>query len=180
MLSVNVSPRQFLEGDLVAQVALALDESGFDPSLLELEITESLAMQRAEATSGTLGRLKGLLGVRIAIDDFGTGYSSLAYLKRFPLDTLKIDRSFVHDIHNDPVAAAISRAVIVMAHTLKLRVVGEGVESEEQRDFLAANGCDYMQGYLFGRPVPATECESLLRSLRDPGSPRSPGGTPAG
>jgi diguanylate cyclase (GGDEF)-like protein/PAS domain S-box-containing protein len=166
MLSVNVSARQFLEGDLVSQVASALDETGLDPALLELEITESLAMHRAEATSGTLGRLKGL-GVRVAIDDFGTGYSSLAYLKRFPIDTLKIDRSFVQDIHTDPVAAAISRAVIVMAHTLKLRVVAEGVESEEQRDFLAANGCDYMQGYLFGRPVPATTCESLLRT---PGS----------
>ncbi len=163
LLSVNVSPRQFLEGDLVAQVASALEETGLDPSLLELEITESLAMQRAEATAATLGRLKSL-GVRVAIDDFGTGYSSLAYLKRFPLDTLKIDRSFVQDIHDDPVAAAISRAVIVMAHTLKLRVVAEGVESEEQRDFLAASGCDYMQGYLFGRPVPATTCESLLRT----------------
>jgi diguanylate cyclase (GGDEF)-like protein/PAS domain S-box-containing protein len=161
MLSVNVSARQFLEGDLVAQVAAALDETGLDPRLLELEITESVAMQRAEATSSMLVRLKAL-GVRVAIDDFGTGYSSLAYLKRFPLDTLKIDRSFVQDIHDDPVAAAISRAVIVMAHTLKLRVVAEGVESEEQRDFLAANGCDYMQGYLFGRPVPATTCESLL------------------
>jgi diguanylate cyclase (GGDEF)-like protein len=166
LLSVNVSPRQFLEGDLVSQVASALDETGLDPSLLELEITESVAMQHAEATIGMLGRLKGL-GVRVAIDDFGTGYSSLAYLKRFPLDTLKIDRSFVHDIHNDPVAAAISTAVIVMAHTLKLRVVAEGVESEEQHEFLAANGCDGMQGYLFGRPVPATTCESLLRT---PGS----------
>jgi diguanylate cyclase (GGDEF)-like protein/PAS domain S-box-containing protein len=166
MLSVNVSPRQFLEGDLAAQVASTLDETGLDPTLLELEITESLAMQRAETTSGTLARLKAL-GVRVAIDDFGTGYSSLAYLKRFPLDTLKIDRTFVQDIHDDPVAAAISRAVIVMAHTLKLRVVAEGVESEEQRDFLAANGCDFMQGYLFGRPVPATTCESLLQT---PGS----------
>jgi diguanylate cyclase (GGDEF)-like protein len=165
LLSVNVSPRQFLEGDLVSQVASALDESGLDPSLLELEITESVAMQHAEATRGMLGRLKAL-GVRVAIDDFGTGYSSLAYLKRFPLDTLKIDRSFVQDIHDDPVAAAISTAVIVMAHTLKLRVVAEGVEREQQRDFLAANGCDCMQGYLFGRPVPATTCESVLRTTR--------------
>jgi EAL domain-containing protein (putative c-di-GMP-specific phosphodiesterase class I) len=144
-------------------VASALAETGFDPSLLELEITESAAMQHAETTVGTLGRLKAL-GVRVAIDDFGTGYSSLAYLKRFPLDTLKIDRSFVHEIHTDPVAAAISTAVIVMAHTLKLRVVAEGVESEEQREFLAAHGCDGMQGYLFGRPVSATTCDSLLRT----------------
>ncbi len=168
MLSVNVSARQFLEGDLVNQVASALDETGLDPSLLELEITESLAMQHAEATIATLRRLKGL-GVRVAIDDFGTGYSSLAYLKRFPLDTLKIDRSFVHDIHTDPVAAAISTAVIAMAQTMKLRVVAEGVESEAQREFLAAHGCDTMQGYLFGRPVPATTCESLLRARTLPG-----------
>jgi diguanylate cyclase (GGDEF)-like protein/PAS domain S-box-containing protein len=166
-LSVNVSPRQFLDGDLVAQVAAALHETNLEPSRLELEITETVAMQHAEATVNTLRRLREL-GVRVAIDDFGTGYSSLAYLRRFPLDTVKIDRSFVHEIHHDPVAAAISRAVIVMAHTLRLRVVAEGVESEAQRDFLLANGCESMQGFLFGKPVPPSECASWLPHVGAP------------
>jgi EAL domain-containing protein (putative c-di-GMP-specific phosphodiesterase class I) len=106
--------------------------------------------------------------VRVAIDDFGTGYSSLAYLRRFPLDTVKIDRTFVHEIHHDPVAAAISRAVIVMAHTLHLRVVAEGVESEAQRDFLLASGCESMQGFLFGAAVPPAECVLWLPRAEPP------------
>jgi diguanylate cyclase (GGDEF)-like protein/PAS domain S-box-containing protein len=174
-LSVNVSSRQFLDGDLVAQVAAALHETNLEPSLLELEITETVAMQHAEATVNTLRRLREL-GVRVAIDDFGTGYSSLAYLRRFPLDTVKIDRSFVHEIHHDPVAAAISRAVIVMAHTLHLRVVAEGVESEAQRDFLLANGCESMQGFLFGRPAPPAECAAWLPPKQ--GSAHPPPGVP--
>jgi diguanylate cyclase (GGDEF)-like protein/PAS domain S-box-containing protein len=169
-LSVNVSSRQFLDGDLVAQVAAALHETNLEPSLLELEITETVAMQHAEATVNTLRRLREL-GVRVAIDDFGTGYSSLAYLRRFPLDTVKIDRSFVHEIHHDPVAAAISRAVIVMAHTLRLRVVAEGVESEAQRDFLLANGCESMQGFLFGAPVPPAECAAWLPPRQEESHP---------
>jgi diguanylate cyclase (GGDEF)-like protein/PAS domain S-box-containing protein len=166
-LSVNVSPRQFLDGDLVAQVAAVLHETGLEPALLELEITETVAMQHAEATVNTLRRLREL-GVRVAIDDFGTGYSSLAYLRRFPLDTVKIDRTFVHEIHRDPVAAAISRAVIVMAHTLHLRVVAEGVESEAQRDFLLASGCESMQGFLFGAAVPPAECVLWLPRAEPP------------
>ncbi|MET0553086.1 MAG: PAS domain S-box protein [Vicinamibacteria bacterium] len=172
-LSVNVSPRQFLDGDLVAQVAAALHETNLEPSRLELEITETVAMQHAEATVNTLRRLREL-GVRVAIDDFGTGYSSLSYLRRFPLDTVKIDRSFVHEIHHDPVAAAISRAVIVMAHTLQLRVVAEGVESEAQRDFLLSSGCESMQGFLFGAPVPPAECAAWLPGLDIPPPLASP------
>jgi len=162
-LAVNASPRQFLEGDLSTQVGQALEETGFAPNQLELEITESVAMAKAEVTIVNLRALKDL-GVRISIDDFGTGYSSLGYLKRFPLDTLKIDQSFVHDIHTDPGDAAIASTVIAMARTLGLKVVAEGVERVEQLAFLAQHRCDQVQGYLFGRPVEAGVFESLLRS----------------
>jgi EAL domain-containing protein (putative c-di-GMP-specific phosphodiesterase class I) len=118
-------------------------------------------MSNAEATIHTLRELKAL-GVRISIDDFGIGYSSLSYLKRLPIDTLKIDQSFVRDITSDPDDAAIATAVIALAHTLKLRVVAEGVETQEQLAFLAARHCDRMQGYLFSRPLQAQECEEFL------------------
>src|SRR5205823_5879786 len=118
---------------------------------LELEITESNAMQNAENTIYTLRELKAL-GVRISMDDFGTGYSSLNYLKRFPIDTLKLDQSFVREITSSPTDAAIATAVIAMAHTLNLKVIGEGVEKEDQFEFLQKRGCDYIQGYLFSPP----------------------------
>jgi len=126
-----------------------------------MEITESLAMNKAEATIDTLRELKEL-GVRISIDDFGTGYSSLSYLKQFPIDTLKIDQSFVRDIHTDPGDAAIATTVIAMARSLGLRVVAEGVEREEQFTFLQAQRCDQVQGFLFSRPVSAEDFEGLL------------------
>jgi EAL domain-containing protein (putative c-di-GMP-specific phosphodiesterase class I) len=161
-LSVNLSARQFHQPDVAAQVTRALDETGFPPERLDLEITESYAMQNAEAAIQTLRELK-QVGVGLSIDDFGVGHSSLSYLKRLPIDTLKIDRSFIRDITTDPDDAAIVTAVLAMARTLKLRVVAEGVETEEQRAFLVAHGCDSAQGWLFSRAVPPEECARLLR-----------------
>jgi EAL domain-containing protein (putative c-di-GMP-specific phosphodiesterase class I) len=131
-----------------------LDEEAIDPRMIELEITESVLMAGAEEAISTLQVLK-LLGISIAVDDFGTGYSSLSYLKRFPLDALKIDRSFVHDIPSNLDDAAITRTIISMAHGLRLKVVAEGVERAEQMRFLAEHGCDFIQGYLLSRPEPA-------------------------
>ncbi|OWW19308.1 putative bifunctional diguanylate cyclase/phosphodiesterase [Noviherbaspirillum denitrificans] len=153
-ISVNLSPRQLVRGDIVALVAEVLHESGLAPHCLELEITETVVMRDVDKSLVILKKLKEL-GVKISIDDFGTGYSSLNYLKRFPVDTLKIDRSFVSDIADDQDDAAIVKAVISLAHILNLRVVAEGVEAEEQRRFLLENGCDEVQGYYFGRPVPS-------------------------
>ncbi|HYD97004.1 MAG TPA: EAL domain-containing protein [Noviherbaspirillum sp.] len=152
-VSVNLSPRQLARADVVELVAAALRESGLAPHCLELEITESVVMRDVDQSLATLRKLKEL-GVKASIDDFGTGYSSLNYLKRFPVDTLKIDRSFVSDVATDQDDAAIVKAVISLAHILNLRVVAEGVEAEEQRLFLLENGCDEVQGYLFGKPVP--------------------------
>ena len=150
-IAVNLSPRQFNDPKLAQVVARALKESGLPPSLLELEITETLAMQQTDVTLTTLNRLK-KLGVSIAIDDFGTGYSSLAYLKRFPVDKLKIDRTFVDDVPQDHEQAAIVSAIVALAHALEIEVIGEGVETDAQRDFLNRCGCDFIQGFLIGRP----------------------------
>ena len=164
---VNLSARQFLEDDLVEQVRAVLVSEGVRPELLELEVTESLAMRDADATEASLHALKAL-GVRISIDDFGTGYSSFGYLRRFPLDTLKIDRAFVRDADTDDGAAAIAAAIIAMGHRLGLSVVGEGVERPAQLEFLRANRCDAAQGFLLGRPVPASELPAALRTVRIP------------
>jgi diguanylate cyclase (GGDEF)-like protein/PAS domain S-box-containing protein len=153
-VAVNLSPRQFTDPNLPAVVARALKDTGLPPKLLELEITESLAMQQTDATLATLQKLK-RLGVSIAIDDFGTGYSSLAYLKRFPVDKVKIDRSFVAEVPADRDEVAIVSAIVALAHALQIRVIAEGVETEAQREFLASCGCDFIQGYLVGRPVDA-------------------------
>ncbi len=160
-LSVNLSARQFLSPDLVDTVKDALLESGLPPRLLELEITETSAMQNAESTVETLRELKAL-GVRVAIDDFGIGHSSLGYLKRLPIDSLKIDQSFVRDITSDPDDAAIATAVIALAHTLKLTVVAEGVETTEQLAFLRDRRCDRMQGHLLSPPLPVESCLRFL------------------
>ena len=165
-IAVNLSAKQFHQQDIAAMVMRALLEYGVDPHLLELEITESAAMHDAKATTATLHKLKGL-GVRIAIDDFGTGYSSLSYLKRFPIDSLKIDRSFVTDLPGNQDDASIAQAVITMAHALRLKVIAEGVENEAQLEFLAAHGCDEMQGYYFSRPLPAEPCTQFLREQRN-------------
>jgi EAL domain-containing protein (putative c-di-GMP-specific phosphodiesterase class I) len=162
-MAVNVSARQFANEDLVIQIAAALDSSGFNPKLLELELTESVVAQNVERATMVLGRIKNL-GVRLALDDFGTGYSSLAQLKRFPIDTLKIDRSFVTALPHDEEDAAITKAIIAMGRSLEVLVIAEGVETPGQRAFLAAHGCHEMQGYLFQRPLAARECTDLLRA----------------
>jgi EAL domain-containing protein (putative c-di-GMP-specific phosphodiesterase class I) len=153
-IAVNLSPRQFNDPKLAQMVADALRESSLPPQLLELEITETLAMQHTDVTLTTLNRLKAL-GVSLAIDDFGTGYSSLAYLKRFPVDKVKIDRTFVADIPDDQEQAAIISAIVALAHALDIEVIAEGVENEPQSEFLRRCGCDYIQGYLIGRPLDA-------------------------
>jgi len=154
-VAINVSARQFSEGAFAARVKRILDEEMIDPRMIELEITESVLMAGAEDAIGTLQTLK-LLGMAISVDDFGTGYSSLSYLKRFPLDALKIDRSFVRDIPDDLDDAAITRTIISMAHGLRLKVIAEGVERPEQMRFLADHGCDFIQGYLLSKPMPAS------------------------
>jgi EAL domain-containing protein (putative c-di-GMP-specific phosphodiesterase class I) len=161
---VNLTARQFQQSDLPRKVAQALDEASLAPERLELEVTESSAMENPEAAVAIMRELKGL-GVRISIDDFGTGYSSLSHLKRLPFDMLKIDKSFIRDITSDPDDAAIVSAVIAMAHTLKLRVVAEGVETEEQMRFLTDEGCDRVQGWLFSRPMPAEQLPETLSAL---------------
>lgn len=155
-ISVNLSTVQIQQEDFVSIIACILQDNGLAPELLELEITETTVMADPDETSRALSALQAL-GVRLAIDDFGTGYSSLAYLKRFPLDRLKIDRSFIRDIANDVDDEAIVSAIIAMAHSLNLEVVAEGVETEEQLDFLRAHRCDLGQGFLFSRPVPAED-----------------------
>ena len=160
-VSVNLSARQFSQPDLVAQVRSALQETGLAPGLLELEITESNAMQNAENTIHTLRELK-IAGVSISMDDFGTGYSSLNYLKRFPIDILKLDQSFVRDVATDLTDAAIVSAVIAMAHSLDLKVVAEGVETAEQLAFLSQRRCDRIQGFYFSAPLAAEELEPYL------------------
>jgi diguanylate cyclase (GGDEF)-like protein/PAS domain S-box-containing protein len=153
-VAVNLSGMQILHGGIVTTVWQVLQETGLKPQYLELEITESVIMGHAEETIRVLDELRDL-GVSLAIDDFGTGYSSLSYLKRFPIDTLKIDRSFVRDTPDDANDAAIIRAVIALGRSLQLEIVAEGVETAEQQEFLLKEGCDTAQGYLFSRPVPA-------------------------
>ncbi len=161
-VSVNLSPIQFRHTGLVQSVADALAEAALDPACLELEVTESFVMHDAERINVAMQSLKAL-GVDISVDDFGTGYSSLSYLKRFPVDRLKVDKSFVRDIDSDPDDAAIVRAIITLGHALGLRVVAEGVETRAHLDYLRQHGCDEVQGYYFSRPVPAANMETLLR-----------------
>jgi len=161
-MAINISARQLYSDDLVDQVRNVLEETGIDPGTLELEITESVMMQNVPQMSERLGQLKAL-GLHIAIDDFGTGYSSLSYLKRLPIDSLKVDRSFVMDVPGDADDATITRAIIALAHSLRLEVVAEGVETEAQLSFLRDLHCDQIQGYIFSKPVPAAELEELLR-----------------
>lgn len=160
-VSVNVSGQQFRQTDMVRLVCQVLDETGLAPSLLQLELTESVLMKNVSNTVVKLSELK-KRGVSIAVDDFGTGYSSLAYLKRFQLDTLKIDQSFVRDIDRDLDDATIVSAIINMAHNLGMEVVAEGVETYEQLDFLRQHACDHIQGYYFSKPLPPEQFEALL------------------
>jgi diguanylate cyclase (GGDEF)-like protein len=160
-LAVNLSARQFQQQNLAEVVVRILQETGLNPHNLELELTESSIMKNAESAVRTLGELKAM-GVKIAIDDFGTGYSSLGYLKRLPIDILKIDRSFVSDVTTDPDDAALVMTIITLAHNLRLKVVAEGVDTEEQLSFLHLLRCDEWQGYLFSRPLPVEAFEELL------------------
>jgi diguanylate cyclase (GGDEF)-like protein/PAS domain S-box-containing protein len=161
-VAVNLSARQFADDDLLHDIAAALEQSGMKPELLELELTESMVMQRPERTIKLLLALK-QIGVRIAIDDFGVGYASLAQIKRFPIDTLKVDRSFIRDIAENSEDRAVTEAVIAMGKTLSLTVVAEGVETLQQQTFLRNHACDAMQGYYFSKPVPHEEFASFLR-----------------
>ncbi|VAX35463.1 diguanylate cyclase/phosphodiesterase (GGDEF & EAL domains) with PAS/PAC sensor(s) [hydrothermal vent metagenome] len=161
-ISVNISSRQVKSGNLIETVVKALKKSGLSPENLELEITERLLMDNAERTKMTLKKIQEL-GVRLSIDDFGTGYSSLSYLKQFSFDTLKVDRSFVRDVTIDPEDAALTKAIIGMAHSLGLMVVGEGVETEEQLKFLRTNGCDWVQGFHFSKALPEDEFYKFSR-----------------
>lgn len=162
-VSVNLSARQFKQANLLGMVTQVLEETQLDPTLLVIELTETSVMEDVDTTISILQELK-QMGIQISIDDFGTGYSSLNYLKRFPIDVLKIDQSFVQDIITDTNDAAIAKAIIAMAQSLQLKVIAEGVETQEQYEFLRQNGCNAMQGYLFSRPVNALEFEALLTS----------------
>lgn len=181
ILAVNVSVLQFASGEWDACVAKALADTGLDPKCLELELTESLVMRQGHEDLAPLHRLREI-GARIAIDDFGTGYSSLSYLQRLPITTLKLDQSFTATLQADELnlsSESIVRAVIQLAHSLNLTVVAEGVETEGQRDMLELLGCDCLQGYLLGRPVPADAFEAMLEFisakafLKEMGSSRS-------
>jgi EAL domain-containing protein (putative c-di-GMP-specific phosphodiesterase class I) len=160
-VAVNVSARQFRDSSLLQTIERALSESELSPEHLEIEITESVAMGSGEVVVADLEALRAR-GVRIAIDDFGTGYSSLNYLKRFPIHSLKIDRSFVTGVVTNPADAGIVRAIVEMAHGLNLNVVAEGVETKEQFQHLQRYGCDEMQGYWMSQPLPAEGINALL------------------
>jgi diguanylate cyclase (GGDEF)-like protein/PAS domain S-box-containing protein len=164
-VAVNVSSRQFVEGDLEGAIRRAIEAHGIEPGLLELELTESALMSNAEHTIDVLARLK-QLGIKISIDDFGTGYSSLAYLKRFPIDKLKIDIAFVRDIVTNPDDAAIALAIISMAHSLHMLVIAEGVESRAQMAYLRRHRCDEIQGFHFSRALAAGDLARLVRENR--------------
>ena len=161
-MAVNLSPRQFADPGLIADIRTTFRDTGMAPELLELEITEGMVMHNPERAIEVLSQIKAM-GVRLAIDDFGTGYSSLAQLKRFPIDTLKVDRSFIRDIPKDEEDKAITEAIIAMGKSLSLTVVAEGVETEAQRAFLQEHACDQMQGYYFSKPLPAEGFAELLR-----------------
>ena len=160
-ISVNVSPRQFEEQGLVDRVARALADSGMDARWLELEVTEGVIMRDLAQAVAKMGQLRAM-GVFLSIDDFGTGYSSLSALKSFPISTLKIDKSFVRDLGRSDGDEAIATSIIGLAHRLKLRVIAEGVETEQQRSFLSDNGCDELQGYLISRPLPPDRLALML------------------
>ncbi len=166
-MSVNLSAVQFRQPNLVDIVVGALRESGMSPQYLELELTERVVVQDTEIAIATLRRLKDT-GLQVAIDDFGTGYSSLSYLHRLPIDTIKIDRAFVKGLASQSGEGAITKAIIAMAQALKLRVLAEGVETEEQLSFLRTNGCDEMQGFLFSRPRPIDSFVEFLWTHQNP------------
>jgi diguanylate cyclase (GGDEF)-like protein len=160
-LAVNLSPRQFMNRGLIESIRRILGETGIDPALIECEITETALMQHGEQTLEILGQINSM-GIRLSIDDFGTGYSSLAYLKRFPVKKIKIDRAFIKDLENSTEDRAIVAAIIALSNSLQLSVVAEGVETEGQFDLLAGSGCQFAQGYLFSQPADADGARALL------------------
>jgi EAL domain-containing protein (putative c-di-GMP-specific phosphodiesterase class I) len=160
-ISVNLSPKQFTQADLTEGVTRILTETGLPSSCLALEITEGTIMESTDCASAVLAELK-QLGVQLAIDDFGTGYSSLSYVHRFPIDSLKIDRSFVREMSSQDEPSEIVRAIVNLAHNLGLDVIAEGVETQSQLDHLTRLGCDYGQGYLFSPPVAAEAATALV------------------
>jgi EAL domain-containing protein (putative c-di-GMP-specific phosphodiesterase class I) len=160
-MAVNLSVRQFSDPCLLDDIASILQETGMAPGLLELEITESMVIDDPEHARQLLGALK-RMGVRLAIDDFGTGYSSLGQIKRFPIDILKVDRSFIRELETNSEDRAITEAIIAMGKTLRLTVVAEGVETAAQESFLREHGCDEMQGYFFSKPLAPADAELLL------------------
>lgn len=162
--AINISAQQLLGSDIVEAIDKAIIQSGCDPKYLEIEITESVIMSDVNTALDKLIKLEAL-GVQIAIDDFGTGYSSLAYLSRFPIHILKIDREFIKDLPWNKDNIAITRSIVELAHNLKMRVVAEGVENQSQRDFLASIGVEEFQGFFFGRPEPVSDFE--LHFLQD-------------
>jgi diguanylate cyclase (GGDEF)-like protein len=161
-VAVNLSARQFHRTDIVGTVDAVVRDAGLAPGELELELTESMSVQYPERSAELMARLRGL-GCTLSIDDFGTGYSSLSYLKRLPVDKLKIDRSFVQDMHQSVESLAMVKAIIAMAHSLRLEVIAEGVELEEQLDALRAAGCDQIQGFYYSKPLSADDCAAYLR-----------------
>ena len=176
-MAVNLSPRQFLDGALIKDIDDVLKESGMPARLLQLEVTESMVMQNVDRAIGVLDAIQSR-GVRLAIDDFGTGYSSMSLMKQFPIDTIKIDRSFVRELESNGEDRAIANAIISMGKALGLTVVAEGVETEGQDEFLSASLCDELQGYLFSKPVPAEAIHRIfLDRLAAP--PLQPDLTPA-
>lgn len=177
-IAVNISARHFQQAGFVERIMEILLETRLDPGCLDLELTETSIMDNAQKAAAVLSDIRGL-GVRVSIDDFGTGYSSLSYLKTLPIDNLKLDQSFVKGATTDPDDAALVMAIVTLAHNLRLNVIAEGVETEDQLAFLRLLRCDEGQGYLFGRPVPATTFRSLLaadprRKLRVVASSRRP------
>ncbi|MGF1621419.1 MAG: putative bifunctional diguanylate cyclase/phosphodiesterase [Rhodomicrobiaceae bacterium] len=169
-VAVNLSPTLFLENNLCTMVKNILKETGLPAAQLELEITEEILMTETDRILTILGELKEI-GVSIATDDFGTGYSSLSYLRKFPFDKIKIDRSFVHEVDNNPASKEIVRAMINMGHALKMRVNAEGVETIEQANMLRDEGCEELQGYLYGYPMKKEDMDLLLRTTRSIVSP---------
>ncbi|MFL6660121.1 MAG: EAL domain-containing protein, partial [Massilia sp.] len=161
-LTINLSPRQFMNRGLVESIRSVIDETGIDPTLVEFEITETALMQHGEQTLEILGQINSV-GIRLSIDDFGTGYSSLAYLKRFPVKKIKIDRAFIKDLEESAEDRAIVAAIIALSNSLQLEVVAEGVETEGQYALLQAHGCQYAQGYLFAQPLDTAAATDLLR-----------------
>ncbi len=162
-VAVNLSARQFHQQNIIQLVKSVLNETGLNPECLEIELTESTLMQRGEVVDRTLQQLKSI-GVKLSLDDFGVGYSSLSYVKRLPIDTLKIDKSFIDDITHSTTDAAIVKVILDMARALKVRTVAEGVETQGQVDFLLANNCNAIQGYYFSHPLSVDELTALLQA----------------